>query len=406
MIGDAWWMLLILLFILSVTMRHDVLAFLTVLLALGSGASLLSFRHCLRGVTYRRRFQDDYIFPGEETELTIEVTNAKPLPLPWLLIRDRLPSGLVLIAETAGDGQAIETSPPDLRDLLVLRWYESVEHTYRVRGHRRGVYTFDAASLTSGSLFGLAQKTERVDRQDRLTVYPRVVPVEQLGLPFERPAGPSGARRRIVEDPLRMASVREYVPGDSIRYIHWKNTARRKQLQTKVFEPQASEVLTLCLDLQTTTDPYGEVPEYLELGVAAAASLAVHALDQRQAVGLCVNGGPPDTQGWTFIAPGRHHRQGTQILAALAPLSGFRTLTLSRLLLRSMHSLPYGSSVVAISARTTELLLLALLALQDAGHPVVLLTVGDRKPRVPARFTTFHLGGRDAWHRLDTLALA
>ena len=34
---------------------------------------------------------------------------------------------------------------------------------------------------------------------------------------------------------------------------------------------------------------------------------------------------------------------------------------LSRLLLRAMHVLPYGSTVVAISARTTELLLLALL---------------------------------------------
>jgi hypothetical protein len=71
-----------------------------------------------------------------------------------------------------------------------------------------------------------------------------------------------------------------------------------------------------------------------------------------------------------------------------------------------MVTLPYGSTVAVVTARTTEPILLALLSLQSAGHPVMLLTVGDRRPRVPERFATVHLGGRDAWHRLETLALA
>jgi uncharacterized protein (DUF58 family) len=406
MIGEMWWMLLLLLFVLGVVLRYDVLLFSTLLLALASGASFLSFRYCLHGIVYRRRLKDGHIFCGEETDLTIQVTNAKPFPLSWLLIRDRFPPGLVLIVDdVAGDGQR-ETSPPDLRDMLVLRRYERSQRTYRVRGHRRGVYTFGSVTVTAGNLFGLEHKSTRLGSVDHLVVYPKVVPVERLDLPFERPAGRVRARRRIVEDPLRLASVREYVPGDSIRYIHWKNTARRHQLQTKVFDPEASRVLTLFADLQTSHDPYRTVSEYLELVVSSAASIAVHALDKRQAVGLCVNGGPPETNLWTFIPPGRHHKQGTQILEALAPLEGFRTLPLSQLLVRAMPVLPYGSTAVVITARTTDLVLLSLLALQDAGHPVALLTVGDRRPVVPETFTTFHLGGRDAWRNLEALALA
>jgi hypothetical protein len=71
-----------------------------------------------------------------------------------------------------------------------------------------------------------------------------------------------------------------------------------------------------------------------------------------------------------------------------------------------MPLLPYGSTVVVITARPVEEVLVSLLRLKDAGHPIVLLTVGDEEPEVPVLFDTFYLGGRDAWHRLEALELA
>ena len=406
MAGDIWWLLIILLAGTSVLVRSEILGFLTVLLTLGSAVATLSRRYALRGVTYRRRLSDVRIFAGQEAELTIQVRNLKPMPLAWLLVREQLPEGLSLVVEDRGEGTEIETTSLVLRDVMVLRGYQSVERRYRVRGHQRGIYAFGRAELAAGSLFGLEQQSRQVTQVDRLIVYPKIVPVDEIPLPFERPAGPAAARRRIVEDPLRMASVREYVPGDSIRHIHWKVTAHRDQLQTKVFDPQASEALILFADVQTDSDPYVLVPEYLELVVSAAASLALHGLDARRSVGLLANGGTPESQGWTYVSPSRHPQQGPQILEALAVLGSFRTLTLSQLLYRARHALPYGATVTAITARTTEPVLLALLALQDAGHPVLLLTVGDRQPAIPERFTTYHLGGRDAWRQLETLAVA
>jgi uncharacterized protein (DUF58 family) len=237
-------------------------------------------------------------------------------------------------------------------------------------------------------------------------VYPRIVPLDRLILPAERPAGEFSAGRKVIEDPLRMATVREYIPGDSVRHIHWKNTARLGQLQTKMFDPAASHVLQLFVDLQTMHNPYGLVPEHLELVITSAASIAVHALDNRYAVGIHANGGPRGASHWTIVPPGRSTGQATQILDALAPLFGFRLIPMHQLLRRSMSGLPYGSTIVPITAQVTEALLVALLMLQDAGHPVVLLTVGDERPQVPATFTNYHLGGRDAWHRLETLELA
>jgi uncharacterized protein (DUF58 family) len=430
MTQKSWWWFLAALFALSLLMRHQVLFFFTILLALASGASVLWYRYCLHGVTYRRKFQEGHIFSGEETELRIEVTNAKPLPLAWLMIRDGFPKGASLLTGVLQDPtlQSLserETLPPEqalqqsssqpsmvsLTDMLSLRWYERVQRTYRIRVHTRGVYTFGPADLASGDIFGFGQKGTRIEELDHLVAYPRVVPIERLGLPpdlipAEKPGGEFKARRAIIQDPLRMASVREYVPGDSMRHIHWKNTARLNQLQTKVFDPSASPVVTLFVDLQTVPNPYSFVTEHLELIISAGASVAIHALDMRQAVGLRVNGGPTGAAYWTSVPPGRSSAQSTAILDALAPLTGFRLLPLYQLLRRSMPSLPYGSTVVTITALPVEAVLVALLTLQDAGHPVVLLTAGDETPEIPPAFTTYHLGGRDAWHRLEALELA
>jgi uncharacterized protein (DUF58 family) len=413
MADKRWWSLLGLLFVLSLVLRHEMLFLFAILLALASGASVLWFRYCLHGVTYKRRLKDERIFGGEETELTIDVINAKPLPLPWLLIRDRFPKEITLLTgaldgaqQREATAQQQETSVLNLTDLLALRWYERVQRTYRVRGEQRGAYTFGPAGITAGDIFGFGRKQAHIKTTDQLIVYPRVVPIDRLGLPAERPSGAMKALRRVIEDPLRMATVREYVPGDSIRHIHWKNTARLNQLQTKVFDPSSTPVLTLFVDLQTVHNPYGLITEYLELGISAAASIAIHALDLRHAVGVYANGGPRGANNWTMIPPGRSPGQGSQILEALAPLFGFRLIPLYQLLRRLMPSLPYGCTVVAISAQATEALLGSLLTLQDAGHPVVLLTVGDDRPEIPETFVAFHLGGRDAWRRLETLELA
>jgi len=425
MTHKGWWTFLGILFALSLALRASpgpagALFLFATLLAIASGASVLWYRFCLHGVTYQRELREQRIFCGEETELRIRVTNAKPLPLAWLLVRDSFPRDILLLTGVLQGADnsdshslaALGSSPYSLTDVLSMRWYERVQRTYRIQSQKRGVYAFGPADITSGDIFGFGQQHAELETQDRLTVYPKVVPVEELGLTAgldqvlkSRP-GEFGARRKIVEDPLRMATVREYMPGDSIRYIHWKNTARVNQLQTKVFDPSAGPVLVLLIDLQTVLNPYGYIPEYLELIISAAASIAVHALDQRQAVGLYANGGPSGSSYWSSVSPGRSPGQGVQILSALAPLSGFRLLPLHQLLRRAMPSMPYGSTVVVITARPIEQTLVALLALQDAGHPIVLLTVGDQKPTIPATFATFHLGGRGVWRRLETLELA
>ena len=86
---------------------------------------------------------------------------------------------------------------------------------------------------------------------DRLVVYPPLVPLEQLGIPSRDPFGDLSVRRHLFEDPVRVASTRDYTPGDPVRRIHWKSSARAARLQTRTFERTTSTDMVLFLDTRT-----------------------------------------------------------------------------------------------------------------------------------------------------------
>ena len=438
--GGLWWAFLGALLILAVLNQRGTLALLVLVLALASGASELWARHCLTNVTYRRRLGRDHLAYGEATTLTLEFTNAKPLPLPWLLVRDRYPAPVTLPDAISGSGRrpdrggrqpedsgrqpkdsgrpagrpydvdaaqggALPATPkPYLDSVVSLRWYERVTRTHRIRGDQRGYFRFGPAEISSGDMFGFRRRQRIDDDTDELIVYPRVVPVEALGLPAGRPLGEWLARRRVHTDPLRFAMVRDYAPGDNPRHVHWPASAHVGRLQTKQFDPSDTLALMLVVDVQTLQRTFEYVPEYLEYAITAAASIAMEALAQRHMVGLCANALGGEGQDWVMVRPGRHPDQARQLLTAMAMLSPFPGLSLAETLHRLRPQLPYGATVVAITARPGEEVYERLLALDTAGHGAILLTVGDEAPDVPETLRHHHLGGRDA--ALSSTALA
>jgi len=402
--GSLWWLVVAGLVLGGIGLRDGSLFLFGLLLGLGSAASLLWSRYCLSALRYERRFAASSLNFGEETELTLEIVNAKPLPLAWLRIRDEWPEDVPLLTG------ALNSSPkPDrltLETWLSMRWYERVRRVYRLRGQRRGAFAFGLAELLSGDLFGFRWRQEELEPTNLLLVFPKVVPLSAWRLPAGRPLGEALAPRRLIDDPLRFAGARDYLPGDNPRHIHWKNSARLRRLQTRVFDPEATQALVLVLDVRTTAgSTYWYVPALLELLISAAASIAAHALGERRSVGLFTNASAVRYNGPLEVPIGRSLAQQTQLMEAFARLRGFALLSGEALLQRLARVLPWGATVVVLSAQPEVGLQSALLAVQDAGHGCVLLTAGDEAPPAPAGLRLIHLGGQDAWENLAALEL-
>lgn len=408
--GTHWFGVAALLGLVAMLARQPLLLMLAVVLALLAALARLWWHHGLSAVTYRRRFSANRAFFGEELVLELTTENAKPLPLGWLEVVDEFPSALEVV------GAALEPSNKPLtrifRAFFSIGPYERVRRRYRLRCVTRGYHRFGPATLTTGDLFGFAAREQDSPLVDYLIVYPRVVPLTALGLPARQPLGDRVSAQPLVEDPLYFTGARPYIPGDSPRRVHWRASARTGVLQTKQYERSATSVVALFLDTNTFEHPWeGIDPTVLELAITVTASLAADRLEAGWQVGLFANAPVSGADRFRFIrvAPSRHPAQLGRILEALArliPGTGFR---IEETLAREATALPWGATVVVVTANVTAGLQRMLARLARQGHRPVLVSCGEEPaldPVLRRRLTAYHVGGEEAWDARTPIAPA
>jgi uncharacterized protein (DUF58 family) len=247
-------------------------------------------------------------------------------------------------------------------------------------------------------------------------------------------------RRSFMEDPSRFIGIRDFRPGDSLRRVHWRATARIGRLQSRVFEPTVLDGGLIVLDQALRSYPglredgrevgrHGRVqlPESdprVELAVVAAASLAEFILDGGQSCGLLSNGADAaerHAESWsgrTFHrideavdeAVGRRRikrlrafevpaakgvEQLRQIRTALARVVPSKGLSLAELLREELPRIPRHLVMTIITPRldeafartvgaiTGEGLDVAVIWIRKKGSPVPAVSLGDGVPLYP-----------------------
>ncbi|MGC9335721.1 MAG: DUF58 domain-containing protein [Anaerolineae bacterium] len=354
-------------------------------------------RRSLDGVGYERSLGERRAFPGETIGLTLSLTNEKLLPLGWLLAEDRWSMALPL--EDGSLFPPVTGQTGSCRSAFAVRGFERVSRHYHVRCTRRGFYPFGPVQLRSGDIWGLFSQTVTRDKLDWLVVYPQVLPLEALGFPPKEPFGETKATWRILEDPSRAVGIRDHQAEDSFRHIHWKATARRQDLQIKVYEPTTSQNLVVFVNVATFARHWeGTRPLLLEQVIAVAASIASRGVQDRYLVGFMANGSIPHSDQPIKVLPSRRPDQLARVLEALAAVTSFTTSSMEKLLLAESPRLPWGATLVVVTGVVTEDLLSALVRLHDVGRRVVLVSLED-EPSVPyslpSNMLVYHLPAVD-----------
>ncbi|MEM8858607.1 MAG: DUF58 domain-containing protein [Chloroflexota bacterium] len=236
-----------------------------------------------------RRFQDHAFF-GEDVEIKISITNPKNATIPWLEVSESV---------------AIElSSSKPINMAIPLTGRQTVELPYTVRSQRRGYYRVGPTQLRSGDMFGFVAEQNSLLPADYLTVYPRITPIEKLGLTSRLPFGAISSKQRLFEDPARPNGVRDYRPGDSMRQINWKVSAHTRNLVVKTLEPAINLETMIVLNLNSADFTRWSRYSTIEWSIELAASLAAHLQERRQRVGIASNGVDPlrktDEQGPLF----------------------------------------------------------------------------------------------------------
>src|SRR5262249_9211893 len=153
---------------------------------------------------------------------------------------------------------------------------------------------FGSVTLRAGDPFGFFEDAEFRHGYDYVTVLPRLYELTALGLPTRRPFGEERGGSRIFEDPNRLVGIRDYRVGDPLKRTDWKATARRGELQSRVYEPSSALHLLVALNVSTLEYVWeGYDPVRLERAISVAGSVARWAFEHRYAVGLLANSSFP-----------------------------------------------------------------------------------------------------------------
>ena len=174
---------------------------------------------------------------GEAVALTYTLVNTGRLPKFYLLVRDTLPRGVPLVA-----------GPPPL--VLGLWPGEERDTQCFAETRMRGVFLLGPALVFSTDPLGLQTFSRKITSTSDLVVYPAVLPLRDSWLRSAAAAGRHGGANALVRgDGDDFYGVREYSPGDELRRVHWRTTARTGKLAVTEYAQGVTQDVVVALDL-------------------------------------------------------------------------------------------------------------------------------------------------------------
>ena len=167
----------------------------------------------------------------------------------------------------------------------------------RLKCHHRGLYEFGTVIAESKAPFGLFRRRSRLTAPISILVYPLVYPLRRVPL-LARFQGIEPRPRRIRQGD-ETAGSRHYFPGDPLRNIHWRNTARLGRPMVKEFEDTQEASLAIVFDSGKEIGQGQETT--LEYCIKLAASVSGCVIEQGRTVCLVTGNLPAQQLPWPAL---------------------------------------------------------------------------------------------------------
>ncbi|MFQ5944672.1 MAG: DUF58 domain-containing protein [Anaerolineae bacterium] len=303
----------------------------TILLVGLGGAWIIAYlwaRSLARGLGLQRETRFGWQQVGDQMLERFTLANEEWAPASWVELLDR---------STLPDHPGHRVT--SVSGYHSIRWHESLVC------NRRGVFTLGPTDLRTADPFSIYSVRRHEAATSTLVVMPPILPLPQIEVAPGGRVGEARTRAPALEHSVSAGQVREHMPGDSIRRIHWPTSARKDDLYIRLFDTAPTGDWWIVLDLDRRVQAGEGMDSTEEHGVILSASLMDRGLRSGRAVGLTTTD-QEDRLAWIRPGSGEAHRW--KLLHALA-LAGPGTTSLSELLKRVRPSLARPASLIVIT---------------------------------------------------------
>jgi uncharacterized protein (DUF58 family) len=322
--------------------------------------------------TVALRLDRERALEGEEALL--ELTLSAPRAVDHLEALVVLPGGLEVIEGRAAVAVRLDARTPHTT-------------TIRLRCARWGAHALGEVRLRARDTLGLLVWDGIADVPAPLRVYPRPEVLGALLRPLRTQALTGDQVSRLGGEGVEAADVRPFAPGDRIRSVNWRATARRGALHVTDRHPERNADVVLLVDGLAEARLGAEGT--LDLALRAAAGLGRGYARGRDRLGLLVLGGV-----LRWLAPGLGLRQAYRVVDALLDAQVSLSYAWPGFDRVPPGTLPPGAMVLALTPLVDERVPLALLDLRARGFDLVVIEVSPLPFAPPSAGPTGELAHR------------
>lgn len=296
----------------------------------------------LRGLRATRQLPDR-VSAGDTVTVRVVVANQRKRLATWALVaEDR-------VERVAPQFNAKEDTTTAQVIFPCVAAGEEQGVSYRLALSRRGRYRLGPLELSTGFPFGFLRGSLRESVESEVLAVPRVGRLtrrwhQQLE---SMRVGQQRSRRRRGMGDGDYYGLREWRPGDSRRWIHWRTSAKVGGLSVLQFEEVRHQDLALVVDLWQPDEPSDEDAAQVELAVSFAATVVVE-VGQRGVSQLAVAVTGANLDCWSAQAS---RTLSQQILGRLAVVEAARKPDLAGAIERIEQRMRTGARVLIISTR-------------------------------------------------------
>ena len=282
----------------------------------------------------------------------------------------------VTLASTAGADRVdvYLPVPPDLRASggnpravrLAAREPRTVD--LRVDCARWGAFPLGPVLVRARDRLGFHSWEASVGTTQALRVYPTVETLRTLLAPLDTQVFVGNQVARTRGEGIEFADLREWAPGDRLRSVNWRASARRGTLWVNQQHPERNTDVVLFLD--AFTDVRSGARGTLDATVRAATSLAHRYLQRKDRVGVVSFGG-----FLSWLEPASGTRQLYRIVDSLLQMDAVQSFAPRGIDVLPPRTLPPKALVLALSPLLDPRSAAALLDLRARGFDLVVIEV-------------------------------
>lgn len=239
--------------------------------------------HWNKNLTVKLTFCQDFVYAGEQAELTEQIENRKNMMLPVLEVAFHMDKKLSF-------HDCENTSVSDYtykRDIFALLGNQRITRKLTLDCSQRGYYQINQSYLTAFSMLHRRRFSVECPADTKLYVYAARTNISDILVSCERLMGNMQCAKRLYEDPFAFSSIREYTITDPMNTINWKASARTGELMVNTFESTLSQKVMLYLDLEDRGILKYE--HLIEESISIAAALSRKFISRGMEVGICMN---------------------------------------------------------------------------------------------------------------------